>query len=106
MPTVSVVDMNGEAGPISKRLAQKIRQTCDAGRQVSLLQSLAAPEGDWQRDTEVLRETISNTASALLTLVDVKSDPVTGREHNLLSTLIELDHIVKSSPFEESDLEG
>jgi hypothetical protein len=61
----------------------------DAGRQVSILQSLAAPEGGWQRDTEVLRETISNTVSALLTLIDVKSDPVTGREHNLLSTIVE-----------------
>ena len=61
----------------------------DAGRQVSIFQSLAAPEGGWQRDTEVLRETISHTVSALLTLINVKSDPVTGREHNLLSTIVE-----------------
>ena len=61
----------------------------DAGRQVSIVQSLAAPEGGWQRDTEVLREAISHTVSALLTLIQVRSDPVTGREHNLLSTIVE-----------------
>lgn len=61
----------------------------DAGRQVSIVQSLAAPQGGWERDTEVLREAISHTVSALLTLIQVRSDPVTGREHNLLSTIVE-----------------
>jgi hypothetical protein len=61
----------------------------DAGRQVSILRSLAAPQDPSTFGTEVERESISNTVSALLTLIDVKSDPVTGREHTLLSTLIE-----------------
>jgi hypothetical protein len=61
----------------------------DAGRQVSIVQSLRAPALSWDLDAEILRETISSTVSALLALVDIKSDPVTGREHSLLATIIE-----------------
>jgi hypothetical protein len=61
----------------------------DAGRSVSILQSLQAPSMDWDRDAETLRETIASTVSALLALVGVESDPVTGREHILLATIIE-----------------
>jgi len=76
------------------RLKQSVRFVVytpgsDAGRPVSIVQSLHAPSLSWDRDAEALRETISGTVSAILALVDVESDPVTGREHNLLSTIIE-----------------
>ncbi|MBN1642635.1 MAG: DUF87 domain-containing protein [Anaerolineae bacterium] len=61
----------------------------DAGRAVSIVQSLRVPPLTWERDAESLREGISSTVSALLALVDVESDPVTGREHILLATIIE-----------------
>jgi hypothetical protein len=61
----------------------------DAGRAVNILQSLHAPSQDWDRDAEALRETIASTVSALLALVGIESDPVTGREHILLATIIE-----------------
>jgi hypothetical protein len=61
----------------------------DAGRQVSIVQSLQAPALRWDDHAELLREMISSTVSAILALVDVESDPVTGREHILLSTIIE-----------------
>lgn len=61
----------------------------DAGRQVSIVQSLAVPPLGWDRDTEILREKISSTVSAILALARIESDPVTGREHSLLATIIE-----------------
>jgi hypothetical protein len=61
----------------------------DAGRSVNILESLHVPLLDWGRDAETLRETISSTVSALLALVGVESDPVTGREHILLATIVE-----------------
>jgi hypothetical protein len=61
----------------------------DAGHPVSILHSLQVPALDWDRDAETLRETISSTVSALLALLNIESDPVTGREHSLLSTIVE-----------------
>ncbi len=61
----------------------------DAGRSISILRSLQAPPLDWRTHAEVLRETISGTVSALLALLGVESDPITGREHSLLATIIE-----------------
>ncbi|MBN1937310.1 MAG: DUF87 domain-containing protein [Anaerolineae bacterium] len=61
----------------------------DAGQPVSILHSLQAPALDWQGNAETLRETISGLVSALLALLNIESDPLTGREHSLLATIIE-----------------
>jgi hypothetical protein len=61
----------------------------DAGRPIGILESLQAPELSWERDAEMMRESIASVISALLALVNVASDPVTGREHNLLSAIVE-----------------
>ncbi len=61
----------------------------DAGRPVSILHSLQAPDLDWEDNVEMLRETIAGTVAALLALLNVESDPLTGREHSLLATIIE-----------------
>jgi hypothetical protein len=60
-----------------------------AGRPVSIMQSLHAPVGGWHHDVESHREMIASTVSAILALVDIQSDPISGREHILLSTIIE-----------------
>lgn len=61
----------------------------DAGQPVSIVHSLHAPPLDWEQDSEALRETISSTALAILALLGIQSDPVTGREHILLSAIVE-----------------
>ena len=60
----------------------------DAGFPVSILSSLKAPSIPWEENTEILRENISSTATALLELVGYKDiDPVRSREHILLSNI-------------------
>ena len=61
----------------------------DAGIPVSILQSFAVPALSWETDAELLREKISGTGTALLGLINVAADPLSSREHILLSTLFE-----------------
>lgn len=62
----------------------------DAGLQVSILASLAAPAVPWDSNKEVLREQISGTVTALLGLTGMSDiDPVQSREHILLSNIFE-----------------
>ncbi len=60
-----------------------------AGRPVSILRSLGAPEGAAAQDPDAQRERISATASGLLSLVGVAADPFRSREHILISTLLD-----------------
>ncbi|MFP3852660.1 MAG: ATP-binding protein [Anaerolineales bacterium] len=60
-----------------------------AGRPVDILTALSAPTGNWQETPDRFRDKISTTATALLGLVDIESDPVKSREHILLSNLLE-----------------
>jgi phage host-nuclease inhibitor protein Gam len=60
------------------------------GQPVSIMASFDAPDMDWEENEEVLREKISATVTALLTLVGMKDiDPLRSREHILLSNIIE-----------------
>ena len=61
----------------------------DAGVAVSVIQSFAAPALSWDTDAELLREKISGTVTALLGLIKVAADPLSSREHILLSSLFE-----------------
>ncbi len=62
----------------------------DAGLPVSILASLKAPELSWKDNTELLREKISGTVTAILGLVGMSDiDPVRSREHILLSNIFE-----------------
>jgi hypothetical protein len=62
----------------------------DAGQQVSILASLQAPSIPWEGNREVLREKISSTVTALLSLVGLTDiDPMRSREHILLSNIFE-----------------
>lgn len=52
---------------------------------VSVLRSFAKPDLD---DAELLRDRVQSTVSSLLALAGIAADPVKGREHILLSTIL------------------
>jgi len=60
----------------------------NAGRQVSILKSFAAPEQAIREDSDLLRERINATVTSLLNLLGIKADPIQSREHILLSTIL------------------
>lgn len=77
---------------------RKLRQSAEfviytpgsmAGIPLSVLDSFAAPSPEEMLDAAFLRERISSTTSSLLGLIGIEADPLTSREHILLSTLIE-----------------
>jgi ElaB/YqjD/DUF883 family membrane-anchored ribosome-binding protein len=59
-----------------------------AGRPIALLRAFDAPPAAVREDDDALRERVLNAASGLLGLVGIDADPVTSREHILLSTLL------------------
>ena len=88
----------GQWGQDGKRIA-KLRSTVDlgiytpgsnAGVPVSVLKSFAAPAAELRDDLDLYRERVQATATGILTLIGIDADPVTSREHILISRL--LDH--------------
>jgi hypothetical protein len=86
----------GEWGQSVERI-RKLRQSVDfaiytpgssAGLQVSILRSFDAPSKAVMEDSDALREKIQTTATSLLALLNIDADPVTSREHILLSNLL------------------
>ncbi len=61
----------------------------NAGLQLSILKSLAAPPNGFEGNEEILREQISGTVTAILALVGVNAEPVEDPEHVLLSNIFE-----------------
>lgn len=59
-----------------------------AGRPLALLKSLKAPSEELRQDTDIYRDLVTDTISGLLDLAGIKADPVTSREHILLSTIL------------------
>lgn len=61
-----------------------------SGMPVNILASFKAPDISWSDNEEILREKISATVTALLTLIGIKKvDPLRSREHILLANIIE-----------------
>jgi hypothetical protein len=60
-----------------------------SGSPLSLMKSLRAPSAQRMADVDAMRQHITATAQALLSLCAIESDPVQGREHILLSKLLE-----------------
>ncbi|MGI8925731.1 MAG: ATP-binding protein [Tepidiformaceae bacterium] len=60
-----------------------------AGTALNLIDSMAAPEGDFEANEEELRDEIDSLVTALLGFVSIKADPVASREYILLFSLIE-----------------
>jgi len=60
-----------------------------AGVPLNVLGSLRAPALSWDTEAEALRDEIEGTVTSLLGLVGITADPLSSREHVLLSNLIE-----------------
>lgn len=59
-----------------------------AGIQISILKSLDAPPQAVLDDAELFRERVSSTTTSLLGLMGLQGDPLTSREHILISSLL------------------
>ena len=62
----------------------------NAGQPVSVLRSFTVPAQEVMNDGDAYRERIQATATGILSLLDIDADPLTSREHILVSQL--LDH--------------
>ncbi len=60
-----------------------------AGLPLNILRSFAAPAPDLVNDADAFRDRISSAVSGILALVKIDADPITSREHILLSTLFD-----------------
>jgi hypothetical protein len=60
-----------------------------AGLPVSVLRSFAPPSVQIGQDMDLLRERIQTTATSLLALLGMEADPITSREHILVSNVLE-----------------
>jgi hypothetical protein len=61
----------------------------EAGIPLNVVGSLAAPTLSWDTEAETLRDEIEGTVTSLLGLVGIAADPLSSREHVLLSNLVE-----------------
>jgi hypothetical protein len=59
-----------------------------AGLPVSILRSFAAPPPDALDDAEALAERVTSTATGLLSLLGIDTDPLQSREHILVATVL------------------
>ena len=87
----------GEWGQTGKRIEQ-MRNNVDlaiytpgsnAGLPISVLQSFNAPDQALIDDLDLYRERVQATATGILTLLDIDADPVSSREHILISKLLD-----------------
>lgn len=60
-----------------------------AGRPVSALRSFQAPPKDILADGDLFAERVQTTASGILSLLGIGGDPLTSREHILISMILE-----------------
>jgi Helicase HerA, central domain len=61
----------------------------ESGVPLNVVGSLHAPALSWESEAETLRDEIEGTVTSLLGLVGIETDPLSSREHVLLSNLIE-----------------
>lgn len=59
----------------------------NAGLPMTVLRSFDAPPKELMEDPDLFRERIAGAASGLLTLLGIEADPLTSREHILLSNI-------------------
>ncbi len=60
----------------------------NAGLPVNVLRSFNAPSALVVEDSDLFRERVQNTATSILALLDIEADPITSREHILLSNIL------------------
>jgi hypothetical protein len=83
-----------ESGERNKRLQDSAEFSIytpgsTAGLPLSILRSFAAPEPAVLSDAELMRDKVSGTATAVLSLAGVQAEPMKSREHILLSALFQ-----------------
>ena len=87
----------GEWGQTGKRIEQ-MRKNVDlaiytpgsnSGLPISVLQSFSAPDQALIDDLDLYSERVQSTATGILTLLDIDADPVSSREHILVSRLLD-----------------
>lgn len=61
----------------------------DAGLQLTILKSLAAPPREVRENSDAMREQVATAVSGLLTLLGIDADPLRSREHILLSNIVD-----------------
>lgn len=59
-----------------------------AGIPISVLQTFHAPPPALREDADLFNERVSATATGVLALLDIEADPLTSREHILVSTIL------------------
>ena len=60
-----------------------------AGIGLNVLGSLKAPTLEWEENAEIITDEIEGLVSSILALAGIESDPVSGPEHILISTIVE-----------------
>lgn len=60
-----------------------------AGVPLNIVGNMKPPSLSWESDAEAIRDEIQGIVSGLLALIDVDIDPISSREHILMSNLIE-----------------
>ena len=61
----------------------------NAGRPITVLKSFDAPNDQVRSDSDALRGRIMSSVSGLLALLQIDADPISSREHILLSNILE-----------------
>jgi len=61
----------------------------NAGKKVDILGSFKCPARNISEDKDLFTDLVQNNASTLLALVNIQSDPLSGREHLLISKILE-----------------
>jgi hypothetical protein len=81
----------------SKERIAKLRATSDlciytpgsnSGLGLSILKSFSAPTGSAKEDPELVADKVQSAVSGLLALTGIEADPLTSREHILISNLL------------------
>ncbi|GAB5405453.1 MAG: ATP-binding protein [Aureliella sp.] len=61
----------------------------NAGIPMTVLKNFAAPPPEVIEDNDIMRERVAGSASGLLALMGIEADPLSSREHILLSTILD-----------------
>lgn len=61
----------------------------NAGIPMTVLKNFAAPPPEVVEDADIMRQRVAGSASGLLALMGIEADPLSSREHILLSTILD-----------------
>lgn len=85
----SEIDAERMRGLKEKAEIRIITPGSTAGIPLNLVGDLSPPDASWDEHGETIRDEIEGLVSGLLVMADIDADPLTSREHILLSNLVE-----------------